>query len=124
MEPRFRIKLYVEDIEKSLSFYEHIIGLKLYRRSEQFGRFNHDCFSLLIGLRSSLDETHYFNRHGKGNGLEIIIAVSSLEEVYKRCVANKYSIETEIEDYSWGMSGFNIIDPDGYFLRITSETIV
>nr|WP_240514547.1 VOC family protein [Bacillus wiedmannii] len=33
MNHLFRVKLYVNDIEKSLLFYEEVIGLQLYKRS-------------------------------------------------------------------------------------------
>jgi lactoylglutathione lyase len=126
MDTRFRIEIYVDDIEKSLTFYQTIVGLQLYGRNERCGRFNYGCFSLLVTSTSILGENHYFNRCGKsevkGNGVEIIICVPFLQEVYERCIASNYPIETEIEEYAWGMSGFKIADPDGYFLRITSET--
>ncbi|EJQ49524.1 Uncharacterized protein BWINRASL_03279 [Bacillus mycoides] len=60
MNHLFRVKLYVYDIEKSVLFYETIIGLKLYGRSERTARFNHDCFSLLLANDSTLNENHYF----------------------------------------------------------------
>lgn len=31
------------------------------------------------------------------------------------------SIEVEMEEYAWDMRQFKVADPDGYFLRITSE---
>ncbi|PLR80305.1 lactoylglutathione lyase [Bacillus canaveralius] len=121
----FRVELYVKDIEKSLDFYQNLIGLELYGRSERSGRFNYDCFSLLLTTDAVLGENHYFNNRAKsvvkGNGFELIIVVDSLEEVYRRCREQNYQIEEEIEKYPWDMRGFKIADPDGYFLRITSE---
>lgn len=121
----FRVELYVKDIEESLNFYQNIVGLKLYGRNERCGRFNYDCFSLLITAESTLEDDHYFNNRAKsdfkGNGVELIIVVDELETVYNRCLDNNYSIEVDIEKYPWDMRGFKIVDPDGYFLRITSR---
>ena len=121
----FRNELYVKDIEKSLNFYENIIGLDLYGRSKRGARFNYDCFSLLLTSEEVLGEKHYFNNKAKseikGNGFEMIIVVDELEEVYQRCLDKDYPIEVEVEEYPWEMRGFKIADPDGYFIRITSE---
>ncbi|PDZ52071.1 lactoylglutathione lyase [Bacillus sp. AFS094611] len=126
MNHLFRAQLYVNDIEKSLLFYEEVIGLQLYKRSMHGARFNHDQFSLLLVSDSRLNENHYFynRKEVKGNGFELIIVVNRIEEVYERCKENRCTIQEEIQTYSWEMRGFKIVDPDGYFLRITSEVKV
>lgn len=119
------MELYVKDIEKSLKFYQEIIGLELFGRNERSGRFNYDCFSLLITSERILDDNHYFRTNAKsdikGNGFELIIVVDELEKVYQRCLNQNYPIEVEVEKYPWDMRGFKVADPDGYFLRITSK---
>lgn len=121
----FRVGLYVSDLEESLKFYQEIIGLELYGRGERGARFNYDCFSLLLTSESVLGEKHYFNSKAKsdikGNGFELIGVVDELEKVYQRCLDNSYPVEVEVEKYPWNMRGFKIADPDGYFIRITSE---
>ncbi|EJQ49523.1 Uncharacterized protein BWINRASL_03278 [Bacillus mycoides] len=57
----------------------------------------------------------------RGNGFELIIVVDWIEEVYERCIERHYAIQEEIQTYAWEMRGFNVLDPDGYFLRITSK---
>ncbi len=119
----FRVKLYVNDIEKSLLFYEEVIGLKLYKRNMHAVRFNHDQFSLLLASDSTLNENHYFydRKERKGNGFELIIVIDHIEDVYERCKENRCTIQEEIQTYPWEMRGFKVVDPDGYFLRITSK---
>ncbi|AUD21748.1 lactoylglutathione lyase [Bacillus sp. HBCD-sjtu] len=119
----FRVKLYVNDIEKSLLFYEEVIGLKLYKRNMHAVRFNHDQFSLLLASDSTLNENHYFyaRKERKGNGFELIIVVDRIEDVYERCKEKRCTIQEEIQTYPWEMRGFKVVDPDGYFLRVTSK---
>ncbi|PGV58272.1 VOC family protein [Bacillus cereus] len=119
----FRVQLNVHDIEKSLLFYEEIFGLKLYKRSMNAARFNHDQFSLLLANDSTLNANHYFynRKEMKGNGFELIIVVDRIEDVYERCKEKRCTIQEEIQTYPWEMRGFKVLDPDGYFLRITSE---
>jgi lactoylglutathione lyase len=121
----FRVELYVKEIERSIKFYQDNIGLELFGRNERSARFNYDCFSLLLTSDTMLVDNHYFNQKAKslvkGNGFELIIVVDKLEKVYQRCLDSNYPIEVEVEKYHWDMRGFKIADPDGYFLRITSE---
>ncbi|MEV5111035.1 VOC family protein [Bacillus sp. LBA3-1-1.1] len=123
MNHLFRVKLYVHDIEKSVLFYETILGLNLYKRSEHTVRFNHECFSLLLASDTKLNANHYFynQKEMKGNGFELIIVVDRIEEVYERCKEKRCAIQEEIQTYPWEMRGFKVADPDGYFLRITSR---
>ncbi|HHK5534835.1 TPA: VOC family protein [Bacillus mobilis] len=123
MNHLFRVQLYVNDIEKSLLFYEEVIGLKLYKRSMHGARFNHDQCSLLLVSDSTLNGNHYFynRKEMKGNGFELIIVVNRIEEVYDRCKEKRCTIQEEIQTYPWEMRGFKVVDLDGYFLRITSE---
>ncbi|MGE6847613.1 VOC family protein [Bacillus cereus group sp. MYBK29-1] len=123
MDHLFRVQLYVNDIEKSLLFYEEIIGLKLYKRNMHAARFNHDQFSLLLANNSTLNENHYFynRKERKGNGFELIIVVNRIEDVYERCKEKRWTIQEAIRTYPWEMRGFKVVDPDGYFLRITSK---
>ncbi|KGX89726.1 lactoylglutathione lyase [Pontibacillus halophilus JSM 076056 = DSM 19796] len=125
MSVLFRVVLYVKNIEESLKFYQDIIGLELYGRGKRGARFNYDCFSLLLTSESALGDKHYFKNKAKsdikGNGFELIIVVDELEKVYQRCLDNYYPIEVEVEKYPWDMRGFKVADPDGYFIRITSE---
>ncbi|GAB3808915.1 VOC family protein [Virgibacillus kimchii] len=113
MSVLFRVELYVKDIEKSLKFYQDIIGLELYGRGKRGARFNYDCFSLLLTSDSALEDNHYFNNKvktdKKGNGFELIIVVDELEKVYQRCLDNNYPIEVDVEKYPWDMRGFKSI---------------
>ncbi|MFE8696061.1 VOC family protein [Cytobacillus sp. FJAT-53684] len=125
MSVLFRVELYVKDIEESVNFYQNMIGLDLYGRGKRGARFNFDCFSLLLTSESALGDKHYFKNKAisdiKGNGFELIIVVDKLEKVYQRFLDNNYPIEVEVEKYPWEMRGFKVADPDGYFIRITSE---
>lgn len=61
------------------------------------------------------------SKRNEGNGFELIIVVNRIEEVYERCKEKRCTIQEEIQTYPWEMRGIKVVDPDGYFLRITSE---
>ena len=62
-----------------------------------------------------------FTIEKKGNGFELIIVVDRIEDVYERCKEKRCTIQEEIQTYPWEMRGFKVVDPDGYFLRVTSK---
>ncbi|WP_444684604.1 VOC family protein [Alkalicoccus luteus] len=124
MSALFRIELYVSDIDQSLAFYQHVIGLNMQDRNDRCGRFNTEGFSLLVTSEEVLKKDHYFYRSNptddKGRGIEIIIVVEDAETVLNRCIDYGYALETKIVTYPWNMRGFNVVDPDGYYIRVTS----
>ena len=64
-----------------------------------------------------------FTIEKKGNGFELIIVVDRIEDVYERCKEKRCTIQEEIQTYPWEMRGFKVVDPDGYFLRVTSGRV-
>lgn len=50
-----------------------------------------------------------------------MIVVDRIEDVYERCKEKQCKIQEEIRTYPWEMRGFKVVDPDGYFFRITSK---
>lgn len=55
-----------------------------------------------------------------GLGVEIVLEVEDIDDVYNKVVAKGYPIQTDLTKRPWGLIDFRIIDPDGYYLRITS----
>lgn len=58
-----------------------------------------------------------------GLGVEIVLVVKDVKAIYNKVIAKEYPIEAELTKRSWGLEDFRIVDPDGYYLRITSSTV-
>jgi lactoylglutathione lyase len=126
MKMNFRLELFVEDLKKSIRFYEDIIGLTFSKKNETGAMIKQDHFSLLLTYDNILDEKHYFKKgglHPKGKGVEVIIVSDDIEKLYNRVLEKDYPIESNLELQSWGMKDFRIVDPDGYYLRLTSHKL-
>lgn len=54
----------------------------------------------------------------RGYAVEIVIQVKDLKSYYER-VKHKVEIYQEIERRPWGLDDFRIVDPFGFYLRIT-----
>jgi lactoylglutathione lyase len=68
----------------------------------------------------------YFTRNrlagAKGLGVEIVLEVEDVHATLARVEAAGYPVFEPLQTRPWGLADFRIVDPDGYYLRITSTT--
>ena len=120
---QIRLELFVADLQKSIQFYEEVLCFKFFRKTEKSAMMKLNDFALLLTPDYILHEHHFLKKDGltpKGKGVEIIVAVQNVEKMYEHVVERKYLIESSLQKQTWGMKDFRLIDPDGYYLRITS----
>ncbi|MEK4199950.1 VOC family protein [Cytobacillus sp. FSL K6-0265] len=121
----FKIELFVEDLHQSVRFYKEIVACSLVKQSESSALFKNEDTFLLLTADSILDEDHYFRRRNlanKGVGVELILSVEDVNYHYKQITnVTPEVIESPIKHQSWGATDFRVIDPDGYYIRITSK---
>ncbi|PLR75460.1 lactoylglutathione lyase [Bacillus sp. V3-13] len=126
MKVKFRLELFVEDLQKSIEFYEQILGLEFVDKSETGAMIKQNDFALLLTPDSVLNKNHFLRKgglHPKGKGVEFIIVTDDIDRLFKRVLEKKYPVESTLTLQSWGMKDFRIVDPDGYYLRLTSNKI-
>ena len=129
-----KIELFVENLQRSIEFYETVLGFESgeTRFVERDGqRLNHTPLRngpilIALGAFEDLSDEHHFRRGEasvpKGIGTEFCFYVpsSKLDSWYERVLEtyDKLSIE-RLRLRPWGARDFRVIDPDGYYLRIS-----
>lgn len=120
-----RFELFSNDPKKSVDFYTKILGFELTYSDTSYFVLKRDMVVIGVCYASELAEDHYFRpevlRERKGLGVEIVFEVDSIEEEYKKIQANGLIIAEELKKQEWGLTDFRLLDPDGYYLRITSR---
>jgi lactoylglutathione lyase len=120
-----RFELFVEDLKKSVDFYTNILGFKIAYSDESYSSVKRDTVTIGICYARDLHEGHYFRPEidiqRKGLGVEIVLEVDNVEEEYKKVQSSGYPITEELQEQDWNLIDFRIVDPDGYYLRITSR---
>jgi lactoylglutathione lyase len=122
--PGIVVELFVHDVEASIGFYR-ALGFEVARRVEDFVHLRRGEIRLsLQGDAHAIAGPHYFTPHiqqfPRGTGVEISIQVADVDAEYIRAKTAGLNIVKGMQDRPWGARDFRVVDPDGYFLRVTS----
>jgi lactoylglutathione lyase len=121
---KLRMELFTGELGKTVQFYQEIMGLKLNRMNDTYADLAYDKVEIGIGLFESLPETHQLKANSAerlGLGVEIVIEVPDVEKKYKEVVEAGYPIEAHLSQQPWGSKDFRLLDPNGYYIRVTQE---
>jgi lactoylglutathione lyase len=124
---RLRLELFVEDMGESTSFYRRVLGFEVIREEPgDYASLRSGDILLGIGPISRLPEREgYFTRgiasQRRGLGVEIVMEVDDLSAAHRRVLASGHPVFEPPQQRPWGLRDFRIVDPDGYYLRITSR---
>jgi lactoylglutathione lyase len=125
-----RFELFVDDVEASVRFYAATLGLAPPETWSSDGYVPLRGGVVTIGVQNAanLPADHHFSRERlagpRGVGLEIVIEVADVERAYSLASheAERHHGRIEpISDRPWGARDFRLIDPDGYYVRVTSR---
>ncbi len=115
-----RFELFVDDVEVSIRFYEAVLGLSPPPTYDPDGYVPVSDGAVTIGLQrhTALPPGHHFRpedfkgpRRGRGQRR----ACGLHEGSRRRC-----QLLEQLDDRPWGRTDFRVIDPDGYYVRVTS----
>ena len=116
--------LTVDDLQKSISFYE-ALGFAIDERWEDKGT--------LLGVMLRAGETQIAlnqddwkkgrdRKKGIGVRLSILTTPESVDAIAKRAKAAGVTLKSEPHDTEWGSRAFEVNDPSGFLLTIYSDT--
>ena len=122
-----RLELFVEDMDASINFYTGVLGFAVLREHPgDYASLRCGDVTLGIGPISKLPEQGgYFTREiaslRRGVGAEIVLEIDDVDEWYRHVSGCGYPIFEPLQHRPWGLRDFRIVDPDGYYLRLTSK---
>jgi lactoylglutathione lyase len=120
MTPRFEI--FPQDLDAIVDFYARVLGFSVTK--DQRGE-----PAAYVGL--SRGEVHIGAALRAGPkapagrrppiGVELVLEVDDIAAERDRVVAAGWPLEEDLQDRPWGLTDFRILDPAGYYLRISSR---
>jgi lactoylglutathione lyase len=125
---RLRLELFVSDMRASIAFYTETLGFRVARADPDYVTVRNGSVVLGLGPVAKLPETGVgpgFTRQrlraDRGAGVEIVLELDDLDDLaalYRRCQARGVVVEA-LREQPWGLQDFRLVDPDGYYLRVT-----
>ena len=120
-----RLELFIDDLRASLDFYGRVLGFeKATERSGGYTPLARGSVRIALNLRSDLHEGHPIRlaaHERPGRGVEIVLEVDDIEAMYQHVVSEKWPRSAELMARPWGLTDFRVLDPDGYYWRVTSR---
>jgi lactoylglutathione lyase len=123
-----RIELFVADLDRSIRFYELALGFTLERREQDYASMRRGQAVLGLAVVTKLPpdgpgpgftQTRVANE--RGAGVEIVLEVEDLDEAYAGFERAGERVAEPIRTQPWGLRDFRLVDPDGYYLRVTTK---
>lgn len=120
-----RLELFTGDLRASLDFYVRV--LRFEREADRPGGYTpltKGSVRIALNLRSDLDAGHPIRptaHERPGLGVEIVLEVDDVEGMYQHVVSEEWPRAAELKRQPWELTDFRVLDPDGYYWRVTSR---
>jgi predicted enzyme related to lactoylglutathione lyase len=124
-----RFELFVRDVAQSVRFYERVLDFVAPSDADLTGYVPVRNGAVTIGLQAigALGTDHHLRRgradDPRGLGVEIVLQAADVDRAYRHAAATAPAcggVTEPIGERPWGRRDFRVIDPDGYYLRLTS----
>jgi lactoylglutathione lyase len=116
-----RFEVFPDDLDAVVDFYVRVLGFRLVvdQRGgpEEYVAFERD--GVRVGAARRGDGVREWRR--PPSGVEIVLEVDDVAGELARVVAAGWPIEEGLFRRPWGLDDFRVLDPAGYYLRVTSR---
>lgn len=122
---RVRFELFVADLDRSAGFYERALGFRAEQRAGSPAAtylpiVNGDA-RIGLGLHAALSAGHPLAAPlpaRSGGGVELVFEVADPDAWERRAQAAR-AVHEPLRLRPWGLRDFRVVDPDGYYIRVT-----
>ena len=122
MEMTLRFEIFPSDLDEVVDFYTRVLRFDVTddRRHEPTAYVSMRRGAVQVGvLRSTVPDARAARL--PPTGVELVLEVDDVGGERDRVVAAGWPLEQDLQDQPWGLTDFRIIDPAGYYLRVTSR---
>jgi uncharacterized glyoxalase superfamily protein PhnB len=108
----------------SIDFYSQVLGFEIGKQQpDKYTPMTNGNMVLSLNLRANLPDDHPVQaRAGErvGRGVEFVLEVNDIEAIYERVLSTNWPLSSKLHHQPWGLTDFRVVDPDGYYWRITT----
>lgn len=122
MTEALRCEVFPADLDSSIAFYVGVLRFRLVRdeRSAPDPYAALERGSVRLGLAARPEVGDAGSRRPP-TGVELVLEVDDLAAEYDQVCTTGWPVDAEPVDRAWGLRDFRLLDPDGYYWRMTSR---
>jgi lactoylglutathione lyase len=118
-----RCEIFPVDLDATVDFYVRVLGFAVVKDQR------HDPVAYVYLRRGDVrigalrgDATDVRAARLPPTGVELVLEVDDVGAERHRVAAAGWPLDEDLQLRPWGLTDFRILDPDGYYLRITDRT--
>jgi predicted enzyme related to lactoylglutathione lyase len=117
-----QVEIFPADLDATADFYVTVLGFELVRdeREAEPGYLALERDGVRIGAARRAGQPAGEQRRPP-IGVEIVLDVDDLELERARVAAAGWPVAQDLTSQPWGLRDFRLLDPSGYYLRITQR---
>jgi lactoylglutathione lyase len=122
MEMTLRFEIFPDDLDAVADFYQRVLGFRLIadRRHAPAAYLSLQRGTVRVGAaRREIPDARTARRPPAG--VELVLEVDDVVGERDRVLAAGWPLEEDLQERPWGLTDFRILDPAGYYLRITGR---
>lgn len=117
MPASLRMEIFPADRESSVDFYERVLRFEASEPGWD-GYTTVTRGGVVIGISPRTDDVEPAARRPP-TGTEIVLEVDDIDDEWELVQASGWPIDAPLKARPWGLRDFRVVDPDGYYLRLT-----
>lgn len=116
-----RCELFPGDLDAAVRFYVDVLGFQVDRdeRSSSSPYVALTRGTVRLGLAQRDDQVSVGHRRPPA-GVELVLEVADLAAAHARVIAAGWPVDEDLTARPWGLVDFRLLDPAGYYWRITT----
>jgi lactoylglutathione lyase len=123
MEMTLRFEIFPDDLDATVDFYTRVLRFRIVKdeRDDTSPYVSLTRGNVHVGaLGTALTGDARAARRPPA-GVELVLEVDDVAGERDHVVAAGWPLSEDLQDRSWGLTDFRILDPAGYYLRITDR---
>jgi catechol 2,3-dioxygenase-like lactoylglutathione lyase family enzyme len=121
----FRLELFVSHLPTSIDFYRRVLGFKVgEQQPDGYTPMTNGAVRIALNRRSGLPDDHpvqLASHERPGRGIELVLEVDDIGAMVAHVLSQNWPLAGELKQQPWGLTDFRVLDPDGYYWRVTSR---
>jgi lactoylglutathione lyase len=117
-----RFEIFPADLNATAAFYTTVLGFELTRDERDTDRpylaLKRDRVQVGAAARPDVLDRHC---RRPPTGVELVFEVDDVDSVFEHVRVAGWPTEDELVERPWGLRDFRLLDPSGYYLRITER---